>query len=295
MYMESKEKSSKSKREPQWVADYTLVAKAIAYLEEHQSQQPDLSEVAAFVGLSEFHFQRLFSRWVGISPKRFLQYLNVEYAKHALQSSGNILFTAYQIGLSGAGRLHDLFISCEAVTPGDYRRRGEGLHIRYSIQPTPFGEALVAMTHRGICNLQFVDERGRQAALERLYRAWPRASLCEDALSISQAVRDIFSDFPKQTGIPVKLHIHGTNFQIKVWEALLHIPAGRVVSYQDIAVYIGMPESARAVGQAVARNPVAVVIPCHRVLPKAGSFGGYRWGTVRKKALLAWEASRLAG
>lgn len=281
------------RNDSQLAADYMLVAKAIAFLEEHQHLQPDLKEVAASVGLSEFHFQRLFSRWVGISPKRFLQFLTVEHAKQALRTSHNVLLAAYQAGLSGPGRLHDLFVSCEAMTPGEYRRRGEGVDIRYAFQPTPFGEALVAMTQKGICNLQFVDGDEQQAAIQRLYRAWPKANLCEDATSISPIVYAIFSDFPLQPGIPIKLHLRGTNFQIKVWQALLNIPAGKVVSYQDIAICIGMPDSARAVGQAIARNPVAVIIPCHRVLPKSGSFGGYRWGRVRKKALLAWEASRM--
>ncbi len=273
--------------------DYEIVAKAIRYLEEQHPKQPQLSEVAAYLGMSEFHFQRLFTSWVGISPKRFLQCLTLDYARKVLASSQSLMLTAFQAGLSGPGRLHDLFLTCEAVTPGEFRRRGAGLTVRYAFHPTPFGEALIAMTQKGICNLQFVDAHGRDAALERLARQWARANLLEDQDAIAQIVPRIFSNLPVTAGIPLKLHILGTNFQIKVWEALLRIPAGSMVSYQDVAIFIGLPTSVRAVAQAVARNPVAVLIPCHRVLRKSGEIGGYRWGTTRKKALLGWELAHL--
>jgi AraC family transcriptional regulator of adaptative response/methylated-DNA-[protein]-cysteine methyltransferase len=246
------------------------------------------------VGLSEYHFQRVFTRWAGISPKRFLQYLTKEYARDLLQRSENVLEAAYAAGLSGPGRLHDLFVTWEAVTPGQVRSLGEGLLIQYGFTPSPFGECLLARTERGICYLAFVDGDNREAALAGLRRWMKRAVLVEDS---SREIRDetaalasrIF-DLAQDAGrTPLPIFLQGTSFQLKVWEALLRIPAGRLVSYEDIANHIGARGASRAVGQAVGRNPVPLLIPCHRVIRKAGDFNGYRYGLTRKKALLLRE------
>ena len=271
--------------------DYQTVEKAITYLEDHVEEQPNLKDVAESVHLSEYHFQRLFSRWVGISPKRFLQYLTKERAKEMLGESVSVLEAAYAAGLSSPGRLHDLFVNCEAVTPGDYKSQGEDLEIAYGFHASPFGECLLALTGRGICDLIFVSEGNREEALKALKKRWARAALHEDPQRTGPVVAQVFDRLTGGEAKPLSLHLRGTNFQIKVWEALLNIPSGTVVSYEDIAVSIGMPSAARAVSNAVARNPIPVIIPCHRVIRKAGAYGGYRWGTARKKALLGWEAA----
>jgi AraC family transcriptional regulator of adaptative response/methylated-DNA-[protein]-cysteine methyltransferase len=271
--------------------DYQTVEKAITYLEDHVEEQPNLKDVAESVHLSEYHFQRLFSRWVGISPKRFLQYLTKERAKEMLGESVSVLEAAYAAGLSSPGRLHDLFVNCEAVTPGDYKSQGEDLEIAYGFHASPFGECLLALTGRGICDLIFVSEGNREEALKALKKRWASAALHEDPQRTGPVVAQVFDRLTGGEAKPLSLHLRGTNFQIKVWEALLNIPSGTVVSYEDIAVSIGMPSAARAVSNAVARNPIPVIIPCHRVIRKAGAYGGYRWGTARKKALLGWEAA----
>lgn len=269
--------------------DYQRIEQAILYLEENQARQPSLKEIADHLGLSEYHFQRLFTRWVGISPKRFLQFLTKENAKRLLEESENVLEAAYEAGLSGPGRLHDLFVTCEAVTPGEFKNQGEGLSIVYGFHRGPFGECLLAITERGICHLAFVENDDRQAALETLKARWERAELLEDDAQTMPYLQRIFSFYREGQAQPLNVHLRGTNFQIKVWEALLRIPAGAVVTYEDIAAHIGLPGAAQAVGNAVARNPIPVLIPCHRVIRKLGEFGGYRWGSARKKALLGWE------
>ena len=273
--------------------DYQRVEQAIAFLEENSFRQPELKEIAASVNLSEYHFQRLFTRWMGISPKRFLQFLTKERAKELLEKSHDVLGVAYETGLSGPGRLHDLFVTCEAVTPGEYKSKGEGLAIAYGFHPTPFGECLLAITERGICSLSFVQDGDRAGALDALKDRWKKARLIKEAARTGPLVSQVFAWYIGQTPSPLHLVLNGTNFQIKVWEALLQIPAGVVVSYQDIAARIGMPGASRAVSNAVARNPIPVIIPCHRVIRKAGEFGGYHYGTARKKALLGWEAARV--
>lgn len=273
--------------------DYLRVERAITFLEKHFDEQPSLKAMAESAGLSEFHFQRLFTRWVGISPKRFMQYLTKERAKQLLSESENLLAVTFATGLSSPGRLHDLFISCEAVTPGEYKRRGEGLHIVYGFHPSPFGECLLALTERGICSLAFVLGVGRGGTLAALKEEWAGAQLSEDPQATQPFVSRIFQIFQGQESTPVRLYLQGTNFQIKVWEALLRIPPGYVVSYEDIAVQVGMPRAARAVGNAIARNPIPVLIPCHRVIHKGGDFGNYSMGTARKKALLGWEAAQI--
>lgn len=275
----------------QLAADYALVERAILYLAANRSRQPSLAEVAAEVGLSPYHFQRLFRRWAGISPKRFLQFLTKEHAKALLEQSRDLLSVTYEAGLSSPGRLHDLFVTCEAVTPGEYKSRGEGIGITYGFHPTPFGQCLLGLTARGICWLSFVTDGDRESALAALLERWQRAEARPDQSGTRSVVERIFLR-RSADGAPLLLLLKGTNFQIKVWEALLRIPPGCVASYQDIARSIGAPAAARAVGQAVGENPIAFVIPCHRVIRHAGSFGQYRWGEARKQAILAWEAHR---
>jgi AraC family transcriptional regulator, regulatory protein of adaptative response / methylated-DNA-[protein]-cysteine methyltransferase len=271
--------------------DYQRVETAIRFLEENFRRQPGLEEVARSTGLSEFHFQRLFSRWVGISPKRFLQFLTKEYAKKLLVDSRDVLDVAYAAGLSGPGRLHDLLVSCEAASPGEYKTRGEGMRISYGFHPTPFGRCMIALTDRGICALRFVREAGGEALVSGLRAGWPRAVILEDTQGTRGTAERIFSFPPGHTPAPLHIFVRGTNFQIKVWEALLRIPVGRAVTYEDLARHIGMPGASRAVGNAVGANPIPFLIPCHRVIRKAGDFGNYGEGPARKKAILAWEAS----
>jgi AraC family transcriptional regulator of adaptative response/methylated-DNA-[protein]-cysteine methyltransferase len=279
-------------------ADYRRVEQAIRFLDDNARRQPDLTEVAAHVGLSEYHFQRLFTHWAGISPKRFLQFLTKENAK-TLLSRTSVLSAAYEAGLSGPGRLHDLLVQCEAVTPGEYRAKGAGVDIAYGFHPTPFGECLLALTGRGICFLAFVDGT-RQSALEQLKLDWANANLREDPSRTRLVVEQIFASRPGASvtlreSRGIALHLHGTNFQIKVWEALLRLPPGAVTSYEALAEQVCSVKAARAVGNALARNPVAYLIPCHRVLQKAGGFGNYRYGPARKQAILGWEMAQVEG
>jgi len=273
----------------QLAEDYQLVEQALVYLEKHYDQQPSLEEIAAQVGLSEYHFQRLFTRWVGISPKRFLQYLTKEHACELLDRSASVLDAAYQIGLSSPGRLHDLFVSLEAVTPGEYKLRGAGLEIAYGFHESPFGDCMLAVTERGVCGMAFVSGGDRSDPVSDLRRRWTNAKLIQDPQHTGGLVDLIFSSNNERTSDPLRLYLNGTNFQVKVWEALLRIPSGSVVTYEEIAKFVGKPKAARAVGRAVATNPISYIIPCHRVIRKMGLFGGYRWGTARKKAILGWE------
>ena len=273
--------------------DYVLIEQAIDYLEHNAQRQPELSEIASAVGLSEFHFQRVFTRWAGISPKRFLQFVTKENAKQLLDRSENLLDTTYQVGLSSLGRLHDLFVTTEAVTPGQYKSRGSGLTIRYGLHPTPFGECLVGLTERGICHLGFVQD-SEGDAIDNLVEDWQQAEMIEDYDATAPLVEPIF-DLSRRAHHPLHVHLRGTNFQIKVWEALLRIPTGRVATYSQIASEIGQPTATRAVGSAVGHNPIAVLIPCHRVIRALGEFGNYRYGATRKKALLAHEFAGVQG
>ncbi len=271
--------------------DYRRIEAAIDYIETCRGEQPTLSAIAGAVGLSEFHFQKLFSRWVGISPKRFLQFLTKEHAKALLRASGNILDVTYDTGLSSPGRLHDLFISCEAMTPGDYKRRGQGLSIRYGFTPSPFGSCMVATTDRGICALKFVREKGEKDLSAWLAELWPFAERIRDDDRIGHLATDIFAAGIPDHPAPLHLYVKGTNFQIKVWEALTRIPLGHAVTYEDIARHIGHPGAVRAVGTAVGKNPIPFLIPCHRVIRKTGFFGNYGEGPARKKAILGWESA----
>lgn len=268
--------------------DYKRIEQAILYLERNYKDQPELGEVAANIGLSEFHFQRLFTRWAGVSPKRFVQFLTKEGAKSLLDQSENLLDTTHQVGLSSLGRLHDLFVTAEAVTPGEYKSRGVGVTIRYSIHPTPFGKCLIATTDHGICHLSFVQS-SEGDAIDNLVTDWRQARMIEDHQATIRLIEPIFDLRYSHRGKPLHVHLRGTNFQLKVWEALLQIPAGEVTTYAKIASRIGNPGATRAVGTAVGHNPIAVLIPCHRVIRKVGDFGNYRYGSLRKKALLARE------
>ncbi len=274
--------------------DYKRIEQAIHFLEEHAVEQPSLDEVADHIGLSPYHFQRLFKSWAGVSPKRFLQYLTVENAKRLLRESTSVLDAALDVGLSGPGRLHDLFVSVEAMTPGEYKSHGRELELQYGFHVTPFGECLVAVTRRGICSLGFVDQENRVQAVGQLLETWQEASLVENPQASEKVVRQIFAPSGALGQAPLKVLLRGTNFQIKVWEALLQIPEGAVVSYGALAETVGHPGAHRAVGTAVGHNPVAYLIPCHRVLRNNGGIGGYRWGTTRKRAMLAREAASRA-
>jgi len=275
--------------------DYDRVEQAVKFIEDHFDRQPELKEIANHVGLSEFHFQRLFSRWVGISPKRFLQFLTKEYVKRLLTDSANLLDATYDAGLSSLGRLHDLFVSCEAVTPGEFKAGGKGLTITYGWHNSPFGECLIARTERGICWLSFVRNGNRQALIAEFTAAWKIARIVEDGDRTRPLIARIYDPARWKSSSPLPVLVKGTNFQIKVWEALLKIPLGTVVTYEDIALYIGFPRAVRAVGNAVGKNPVSFVIPCHRVVRKTAEFGNYGGGPTRKKAMLGWEAAITAG
>jgi AraC family transcriptional regulator of adaptative response/methylated-DNA-[protein]-cysteine methyltransferase len=268
-------------------SDYTVIESAIRYLEQNFRDQPELGDVARHVGLSEAHFQRLFRRWAGISPKRFLQFLTAEHARALLRDSRSVLDVSYAVGLSGGGRLHDLMLNVVAATPGEVKNGGLGMQIYYGFHPSPFGESLIAVTHRGLCSLAFVQNDNREHLLDELQSRWPHAELVESPAQTRSAARAVFGDSSGE----LTLFLKGTNFQIRVWEALLRVPAGRAVTYEDVAFSIGQPTAVRAVGAAVGQNPIAFLIPCHRVLRKSGVFGEYHWGSTRKKALLAWESA----
>jgi len=286
--------------------DYVRVESALAYLSQNSRTQPSLAEVAEHVGLSEHHLQRLFTRWAGISPKRFLQFQTIESAKTLLRDSRSVLDTTYSTGLSSGGRLHDLFVALEAVTPGEFKSGGAGLTIRTGFHDSPFGECLIGVTDRGICGLSFVVEGDRVGAMAELERHWPGATFIEDPGATRLTVRKVFAAWngdrpqPSEEGAdasptPLSLLVRGTNFQVRVWQALLRIPPGAVATYEDVASAVGRGGATRAVGSAIARNPVAYLIPCHRVIRKTGAFGGYHWGATRKVALLLRETAALYG
>ena len=269
--------------------DYARIEAAILHLEEHFRDQPSLDDVAREADLSPHHFQRLFRRWAGISPKRFGQYLTLDYAKAQLEASASILDAAYDAGLSGPSRLHDLFVTYEAMSPGAFKRRGEGEEIAYGLHPSPFGPCFVGLTSRGICALGFADGDST-AVRDEFERRWPNARFREDPDATAAVAARIFGEQPAQ-GEALRLTLWGTNFQLKVWEALLRIPPGRITSYQTLAQALGLQQSARAVGGAVAANPISYLIPCHRVIRHSGRVSHYEWGRSRKRVMLGWEAA----
>ena len=272
-------------------SDYERVERAIRYLEAHYLEQPDLAAVARAAHLSDFHFQRLFTRWAGISPKRFLQFLTVEHAKKQLATSKAVLETTLDSGLSSPSRLHDLFVSVEAVTPGEYKSRGAGIRIDYGFHSTRFGTCLLGLTRRGVCWLGFVNGGGERNALQKMRAHWSGATLLERTDATAAVTDRIFSALETGTGSSLGALLMGTNFQLKVWQALLRIPAGALVSYDTLGAMAGIRGAARAVGSAVGANRVAYLIPCHRVIRNSGLLGGYQWGEPRKRAILAWEAA----
>ena len=266
---------------------YGVIARALTLIDAEGGTSMPLDDLAARLSMSPAHFQRIFSRWVGVSPKRYQQYLTIDLARQLLAERHTLLDTAAEAGLSGTGRLHDLFLRWEAMSPGDYARAGDGLTIRYGWFPSPFGEVLAMGTDRGLCGMAFTAETGREAAMADLAARWPKARLTEAPEAIASWVAAAFD----QAG-EARLHLIGAPFQIKVWEALLTIPSGHVTTYSDIAGAIGNPRAVRAVGTAVGRNPVSWLIPCHRAIRKSGGLGGYHWGLPVKRAMLAWEAAR---
>jgi len=268
--------------------DYERIEQAIRFIRENFQDQPDLDEIARQIHLSPFHFQRLFKEWAGVSPKKFLQFTSIEYAKQLLQQQKTLATVSFETGLSGTSRLHDLFIQIEGMTPGEYQQGGRNLHIYYSHAETLFGNILIASTEKGICHISFVQE---SSELNDLTSRFP-AAILEQKTDLHQQealkmFRDDWSDLDK-----IKLHLKGTPFQIKVWNALLQIPMGSLKSYLEIANEIGDPKASRAVGTAIGNNPVAYIIPCHRVITSSGNLGGYHWGIDRKSAIIGWEAAK---
>ncbi len=273
--------------------DYRRMEASLEWLVENFESQPSLKDIAGRAGLTPFHFQRMFSRWVGLSPKKFVQFLSLEHAKRCLDASESILDAAFSAGLSGAGRLHDLFVTLDALTPGEYKQRGAGLAIRYGYHPSPFGECLILTTERGICGLAFVTGGDRDGALKSQLRGFENASLTEDPPGVALIVERIFA--PKREPLaaePLNVLVRGSRFQVKVWEALLKVPPGSVVSYSELARRAGRRDAVRAVAGACGDNAVAFLIPCHRAIRKSGLLGGYRWGLPRKLAMLSREAAQ---
>ena len=269
-------------------AQYALMARAIRHIEDNRLDHPTLPEIAAAVGLSAPHFQRSFSQWVGVSPKRYQQYLTLDHARQLLRERQSVLDTTLETGLSGPGRLHDLFVRWEAMTPGEFARGGADLMIAWGWFDSPFGEVLAMGTDRGLCGMAFAAETGREATFADMAARWPAATLIEAPDRIAPWAAAAFGE-----GGDAALHLIGAPFQIKVWEALLSIPSGHVTTYSDIAQVIGNPRAVRAVGTAVGRNPISWLIPCHRAMRKSGGLGGYHWGLPVKRAMLAWESARL--
>ena len=273
------------------MSDYERIAQAITFITSQANTQPGLRDIAAHCHISEYHFQRLFSRWAGVSPKRFLQALTVERAKQLLRESKPLVEVSESAGLSSSSRLHDHFVQLEAVTPGEYKLQGVGLNINYGIHDTPFGSTFIAITKRGICKLSFMDFPETDEQLFDLKKTWPQATLLKNQKATITVVNHLFNT-PAKPDKPLSLHVSGTNFQINVWKALLQIPPATVTSYAHIASAIGKSNAARAVGQAIGANPVAFIIPCHRVIQQSGALGGYHWGITRKHAIHAWETAR---
>ncbi len=272
--------------------NYNRIADAIRYIQANFKEQPGLDEVAEKVHLSPFHFQRLFTDWAGVSPKKFLQYISVEHAKGILKNNQATLFdAAYETGLSGTSRLHDLFVNIEGMTPGEFKNGGEGLAINYSFADSPFGQVIIASTPKGICHMAFAENE--TAALQALQRQFPNAGYQLLATRLHEGALRIFTNGGESTG-KIKLHLKGTDFQLKVWEALLKIPMGQLTAYGEIAAHLQNPNASRAVGTAIGSNPVAFLIPCHRVIQANGLMGGYMWGTVRKTAIIGWEAAKVS-
>ena len=276
-------------------SDYAVVRQAITFLSDHWAVHPSLEELSTALRMSPSQIQKLFKRWCGLSPKEFVQAIAIDRARDLLANSATVLETAHEVGLSGGGRLHDLFVSYEAMSPGEYKRRGDGLVINFGFHPTPFGEALLMATHRGLCGLAFINEDAGQTRTEAfadLQRRWPRANFVEAPEITSRDADAIFGATKAAPKPTVRLIMIGSDFELRVWQSLLHIPIGTAVSYKNVAQRLGQPTASRAVASAIGRNPISFVVPCHRVVSADGSLGGYHWGLTRKRALIGWEMGK---
>jgi AraC family transcriptional regulator of adaptative response/methylated-DNA-[protein]-cysteine methyltransferase len=274
-------------------ADYDVVRRAIGHIRGHWREQPEIEAIAEAAGVTPTELHHLFRRWAGLTPKAFLQALTLDGARQLLRDSASVLDATYEVGLSGPGRLHDLFVTHEAMSPGEWKTGGEGLTIRFGFHPSPFGSALVMATERGLAGLAFADPGEEPAALADMKRRWPRATYVEDSARTAVVAKRIFDPTQWQESQPLRVVLIGTDWEVRVWEALMQIPMGRLVTYSDIASKIHKPAAARAVGAAVGKNPVSFVVPCHRVVGKSGELTGYHWGITRKRAMLGWEAGQV--
>jgi AraC family transcriptional regulator, regulatory protein of adaptative response / methylated-DNA-[protein]-cysteine methyltransferase len=275
-------------------ADYAVVQRAIAYITEHWRGQPEIEEIAAAVSVTDTELHHLFRRWAGLTPKAFLQALTLDHARKLLRDSASVLDASYEVGLSGPGRLHDLFVTHEAMSPGEWKTGGEGLTIRYGFHYSPFGTALIMATDRGLAGLAFGDAGEEQKSMADMTSRWPKANYVEDKEGTGAIAQRIFDPKQWRAERPLRVILIGTDFQVRIWETLLTIPMGRAVTYSDIASKIMKPNASRAVGAAVGRNPISFVVPCHRVVGKTGELTGYHWGITRKRAMLGWEAGKVA-
>jgi AraC family transcriptional regulator of adaptative response/methylated-DNA-[protein]-cysteine methyltransferase len=273
-------------------ADYERVRAALAFMTERWRSQPPLDAVAEHVGLSPSHFHHVFRRWAGITPKAFLQAITLDHARALLRDSASVLDTAYEVGLSGPSRLHDLFVTHEAMSPGEWKAGGAGLTMAFGFHPSPFGESIVVATERGLAGIGFVDDGDRASALADMRRRWPGAAFVEAPEATLPLARRAFDPGAWRPDSPLRVVLIGTDFEVRVWETLLRIPLGKATTYSDIASCIGRPTAARAVGAAVGKNPISFVVPCHRVLGRSGALTGYHWGLTRKQAILGWEAGK---
>jgi AraC family transcriptional regulator of adaptative response/methylated-DNA-[protein]-cysteine methyltransferase len=275
--------------------DYDTIRRAIAFISENYQEQPDVDSVARAAGTNSRALTELFRRWCGLTPMDFLAAVTLDHARKILREAPNVLDASYELGLSGAGRLHDLFVAHEAMSPGEWKSGGGGLNISYGFHPSTFGTALIMTTDRGMCGLAFADPGEETAALDDMKRRWSNARYTEDAAQTAPIARRIFDSGMWRPDTPLRIVLIGTDFEVRVWETLLAIPLGRATTYSDIAAKLGRPKAARAIGAAVGKNPISFVVPCHRVLGKSGALTGYHWGLTRKRAMLGWEAARLAG
>jgi AraC family transcriptional regulator of adaptative response/methylated-DNA-[protein]-cysteine methyltransferase len=275
-------------------ADYDVVRRAIAHIRGHWREQPEVEHIAEAAGVSATDLHHLFRRWAGLTPKAFLQALTLDHARKLLRQSASVLDATYEVGLSGPGRLHDLFVTHEAMSPGEWKSGGEGLTLRYGFHPSPFGTALVMTTPRGLAGLALADAGKERAALKDMKSRWPKARYIEDAAATASVAQRIFDPRSWKPDRPLRIVFIGTDFEIRVWETLLRIPMGRFSTYSDIAAKVCSPKAARAVGAAVGKNPICFVVPCHRVIGKSGDLTGYHWGITRKRAMLGWEAGRVS-
>jgi AraC family transcriptional regulator of adaptative response/methylated-DNA-[protein]-cysteine methyltransferase len=275
-------------------SDYEIVKRAIAYTTENYREQPEVGAIAHAAGTDPRRLNELFRRWCGLSPNVFLQSVTLDNARKILRESPNILDASYELGLSGPGRLHDLFVTHESMSPGEWKTGGEGLTVYYGFHPSPFGSALIMATDRGLCGLAFADGGGERAALDDMKSRWPNARYAEDSARTVPYAQRIFDSGKWKADTPLRVVLIGTDFEVRVWETLLRIPMGRATTYSDIAQKLERPKAARAVGAAVGKNPISFVVPCHRVVGKSGALTGYHWGLTRKRAMLGWEAARVA-